>query len=103
MQEAGRVLMDKFDGTFRTCLELANKNVQKLISIIVENFSSYRDECTFEGKTVKLHKRAQILVADIWACFEGKNWGEFEGIDSITMFADYRYLAFFFCNSCGKG
>jgi hypothetical protein len=35
-------------------------------------------------------KRAQIFVADIWACFEGKSYGEFRDIDKITMFADYR-------------
>ena len=35
-------------------------------------------------------KRAQILVADLWACFEGESYGEFHDIDSITMFADYR-------------
>lgn len=35
-------------------------------------------------------KRAQILVADIWACFDGADYGEFHDIDKITMFADYR-------------
>ncbi len=35
-------------------------------------------------------KRAQILVADIWAAFEGVSWGAFSDIDCITMFADYR-------------
>merc|ERR1711879_145092 len=30
------------------------------------------------------------LVADIWACFEGANYGDFLDIDKITMFADYR-------------
>jgi len=29
-------------------------------------------------------------VADIWACFEEKGYGEFRDIDKITMFADYR-------------
>jgi hypothetical protein len=27
------------------------------------------------------------LVADLWACFEGKDYGEFHDIDKITMFA----------------
>jgi hypothetical protein len=39
---------------------------------------------------VSFWKRAQILVADIWACFEGKGLGTFHDIDSLTMFADYR-------------
>jgi hypothetical protein len=45
----------------------------------------------FEGrKTVRILKRAQILVADLWACFDGLDYGEFYDIDKITMFADYR-------------
>lgn len=35
-------------------------------------------------------KRAQILISDIWACFNEQGLGEFTDIDSITMFADYR-------------
>lgn len=35
-------------------------------------------------------KRAQILVADIWSCFEGKHYGNISNIDCLTMFADYR-------------
>ena len=38
-------------------------------------------------------KRAQILVADLWACFEGQGLGAFTDIDTITMFADYRCAA----------
>ena len=44
----------------------------------------------FTGKTVAIFKRAQILVADIWAACGGTGLGEFRDIDSITMFADYR-------------
>jgi hypothetical protein len=39
---------------------------------------------------VYLYKRAQILIADLWACFEGKSLGFFHDIETITMFADYR-------------
>ena len=38
-------------------------------------------------------KRAEILVADLWACFEGQGLGAFTDIDTITMFADYRCAA----------
>lgn len=40
--------------------------------------------------TVSFYKRAQILVGDIWACYKGKDLGEFNDIDIITMFPDYR-------------
>lgn len=36
---------------------------------------------------MRLYKRAQILVADLWACFDGESYGEFHDIDKITMFA----------------
>lgn len=39
---------------------------------------------------VQILKRAQILVSDLWACFNKQSYGEFYDIDEITMFADYR-------------
>ncbi len=46
---------------------------------------------SFENrKSVRFLKRAQIVVADLWACFDGAGYGEFYDIDKITMFADYR-------------
>lgn len=29
-------------------------------------------------------------MADLWAAFDGESYGEFNDIDKITMFADYR-------------
>ena len=40
---------------------------------------------------VKFLKRAQIFAADVWHRFKGQGYGEFHDIDSLTMFADYRY------------
>jgi hypothetical protein len=57
------------------------------VNLLAENFASFQDEATFEGRRVRFYKRAQILVADLWACFEGKDYGEFHDIDKITMFA----------------
>ncbi|CAG8574518.1 4111_t:CDS:10 [Paraglomus occultum] len=90
MREAGRVLVEKFGGTFVNCVREANKSAMKLLEIITENFASFRDENEYKGRTVKFYKRAQILIADIWACFESQSYGEFHDIDEITMFADYR-------------
>ena len=43
------------------------------------------------GFAVLLLKRAQILVADLWGCYQGQGWGRFDDVDSVTMFADYRF------------
>ena len=50
---------------------------------------TFRDIAEYNGKQVAIYKRAQILIADIWACFEGQGYGKFQDIDTITMFADY--------------
>lgn len=63
-----------------------------MVNLLAQDFSCFRDEHVFEGrrKPIRFLKRAQILVADLWACFEGEGYGEFRDIDKITMFADYR-------------
>lgn len=90
IREAGRILMERFDGSFVNCVKKSNKSCMKLLNMIVENFNSFKDEALFNGEKVFFYKRAQILIADIWACFDGKGLGEFHDIDEITMFADYR-------------
>lgn len=62
------------------------------MNLLADDFACFRDETKFEGrrKPVRFLKRAQILVADLWACFKGDGYGAFKDIDKITMFADYR-------------
>lgn len=90
LHEAGKVLVEKFDGSFVNCIKACNQSAAKLLEIITSNFSSYQDVANYKGTQVSILKRAQILVADIWACFEGKGHGLFTDIDCLTMFADYR-------------
>jgi putative queuosine salvage protein len=42
------------------------------------------------SSVVRFLKRAQILVADLWGSFGGKQWGEFKNLDTLTAFADYK-------------
>ncbi|XP_034630429.1 queuosine salvage protein isoform X1 [Trachemys scripta elegans] len=90
LNETGTILLEKFGGSFVTCVKMSEKSAQKLLRIVVENFPSYRDEATFKGKKVSFYKRAQILVADTWSALEGKGDGCFGDISSLTIFADYR-------------
>lgn len=120
LHENGKILLQKFEGKFRNVVAAAEGSALKLLELIVESFPSFRDECTYHGQKVSFMKRAQILVADVWACFEGDRLshqpvgdelesgviestslmktGTFHDIDRLTMFADYRVpqiLAFF--------
>lgn len=90
LREAGNVIMYEFDGSVVTLIEDANKSAAGLVNLLAEKFNCFRDEGTFENKKVRFLKRAQIFVADLWAAFEGEGYGEFNDIDKITMFADYR-------------
>lgn len=108
LNEAGAVLQAKFDGSVASLVARANGDAQELVELIVSNFSSFADSISLEDAAEELsggngggdlsvvpelafYKRAQILVADIWACFGGKGLGQFPvGLDRLTMFADYR-------------
>uniref|UniRef100_R4GD64 Queuosine 5'-phosphate N-glycosylase/hydrolase n=2 Tax=Anolis carolinensis TaxID=28377 RepID=R4GD64_ANOCA len=90
LNETGTILLEKFGGSFLTCVKKSEKSAQKLLQLTVENFPCFRDEATFQGRKVAFYKRAQILVADTWSVLEGKGDGCFSDISSVTIFADYR-------------
>ncbi|XP_063699391.1 queuosine 5'-phosphate N-glycosylase/hydrolase [Culicoides brevitarsis] len=91
LHEVGKILLEKYDGTFVNCIKKAGKSAKELLNLIVKEFPCFRDEATYNGLKVAIYKRAQILVGDIWACFKGEGYGELTDVnDSITMFADYR-------------
>ncbi|KAH0605525.1 uncharacterized protein H6S33_004747 [Morchella sextelata] len=86
LREAG----ERYDGRFANCVKEANGSAAALVVLLGDEFTCFRDEHKFEGRRVNIYKRAQILAADIWACFNKKSYGHFTDIDTITMFADYR-------------
>ncbi|KAF3941430.1 hypothetical protein ABW19_dt0207845 [Dactylella cylindrospora] len=90
LREAGEILCKYFDGSFTNCIREAEGSAAALVNLIVQGFPCFRDETKFEGRQIHFYKRAQILVADIWASFNGKSYGEFDDINKISMFADYR-------------
>lgn len=90
LHEVGTSLLENFDGSFENCVRKAKNNAVTLLNLIVENFKCFRDEAIYKGHNVAIYKRAQILIGDIWACFDGKGLGYFKDINEITMFADYR-------------
>lgn len=90
LKEAGKVLTEKYEGSFVNVIAQCGNSAQKLLQLLVQDFPSFRDTAPYSGRTVSLYKRVQILIADVWACCGGKGYGEFTDIDTITMFADYR-------------
>lgn len=90
LREAGEILTTHFTSSPLALISQANNSAAALVNHLVDHFPNFRDTTTFAGRKVRLLKRAQILVADLWAAFNGTSHGLFHDIDSLTMFADYR-------------
>ncbi|KAL1304034.1 hypothetical protein AAFC00_000472 [Neodothiora populina] len=90
MREAGAVLEEYFHGSVAELIKASENSAGKLVNLLAHHFICFNDCAKFERKTVHIMKRPQILVADIWAAFNGEDYGHFNDIDSVTMFADYR-------------
>lgn len=65
----------------------AEHSAGKLVNLLATYFPCFQDQTSFEGRRVRLLKRAQIFVADLWAAFGGTGYGRFDDIDTLTMFA----------------
>ncbi|KAL1673087.1 hypothetical protein EV122DRAFT_223442 [Schizophyllum commune] len=75
MRENGRILCEKFGGSFAGFIDAFHIRTKgqgtalDLVKMVTEAFPSFRDETVFEGRRVCIWKRAQILVAELWAAF----------------------------------
>ena len=90
LNEVGKILVKDYKNSFTTLLSQCDHSAEKLLGLITSTFKCFQDESEFKGKKVSFYKRAQILISDIWACFEGKSLGYFTDITCLTMFADYK-------------
>lgn len=91
LNEAGRIIVEKYQGSVVNLVSSCNFSCQTLVEILLNEFNDiWNDVGMFKGKKVYFLKRAQILVADLWAAFDGEGYGRFDDIDTITIFADYR-------------
>ncbi|MFN4219127.1 MAG: queuosine 5'-phosphate N-glycosylase/hydrolase [Candidatus Bipolaricaulia bacterium] len=90
LREAGAVLQKKYGGQAARLVERAERSVVRLVELLAQDFSSFRDEAIYRGRTVYFYKRAQIFCADLYGAFRGQRWGEFSDIEELTAFADYK-------------
>lgn len=77
--------------SFVQVVEDADGSAVKLVQLLTQHyFTNFDDSSEYKGRRVSFYKRAQILVGDLYACFNGESYGHFEDIDALTVFADYR-------------
>jgi hypothetical protein len=90
LREAGAVLQKKYNGQAARLVERAGRSAARLVELLAQDFSSFRDEALYRERRVYFYKRAQIFCADLYGAFGGQSWGEFSDIDVLTAFADYK-------------
>jgi hypothetical protein len=90
LRQAGKVLLDRFQGSFIQFLEEAGGSATKLVALLAEEFPSFNDLAAYGGKKVYFYKRAQLLVHDLRCTFSGQSWGAFTEMENLTAFADYK-------------
>ena len=90
LHEVGNILHHKFGGRFSNVVKLAAGDTLKLLDIVTYEFPSFNDFAFYRGYKVYFHKRAQLLIADIYRSFKGQGIGNLHGIEQLTCCADYK-------------
>jgi len=90
LNENGTILNNKYNNSFSNLISLCDNEIVKAIQLIEGNFPTFCDFGSYSNQAVSFSKRVQILLADIWACFEGDTFGSFKDVNTLTMFPDYR-------------
>ncbi|KAI0753368.1 hypothetical protein C8Q80DRAFT_1096903 [Daedaleopsis nitida] len=103
LREVGSILSSEYGGSFCGFIDVFRRRYEnrgtalQLVKMIADTFPSFRDEHVYEGRRVYIWKRAQILVAEMWAAFYPEDasaphplFPAGPAIHELTMFADYR-------------
>lgn len=90
LREVALIVAQKYNGDFSLFLKEANGDAMKILNNIIITFPSFNDASSYKGKTVYFHKRAQLLISDIYQLFNGRDYGKLRNIDQLTACADYK-------------
>jgi len=90
LKENYAILRKKYNGSFVNLIKRCNGDALKLVELVIKEFPSFRDEATYKNKRIGFYKRAQILVGDLYCCFNNKKWGRLKNLEKITAFPDYK-------------
>ena len=78
LQELGRVLLEKYKGQASELVAAAGGSALKLVRVLASDFSSFRDQATYQGQKVFFYKRAQLFAADLHGALDRERVGEFQ-------------------------
>jgi hypothetical protein len=87
LNDLGRFVLDRFNGSFTNLVGSARSSAGRLVRLL-KNMPYFNDIAAYNGLEVLFYKRAQISAADLSLAFHGQEWGYFEDLDQMTIFAD---------------
>ncbi|MBI2940815.1 MAG: hypothetical protein HYY04_10300 [Chloroflexi bacterium] len=90
LREAGQVLVERYHGELVNAIVEAQRSAVGLVQLLAHELPSFNDVVVYDGREVRLYKRAQILVGDLHGAYFGQGWGHFPDLDQLTAFADYK-------------
>lgn len=97
LRELGQGLLLLGDNPATSLIRSANRSAIRLVEMIVDMFPSFNDvtvwpysETGVSTNEVRFYKRAQILIGDLAGGLTGSPLAEFDDLDQLTAFADYK-------------
>jgi len=96
LNELGSFIINELDGDVCNLLRYANKSAVAVCNTMMR-MASWNDTTHYRGQKLQIMKRAQLIIADLWACANASHREteftklcDFHDIDQLTAFADYR-------------
>ena len=83
LREVGLIISEKYQGSFLNFVAKAQGDAVDLTKRIVEEFPSFYDSSSYQGREIIFHKRAQLLASDLAHEFR------FRKTEALTACADY--------------
>lgn len=90
LREAGRVLCDRYSGSFVRFVAEAGGSAVRLALKLASELTSFRDVSRWRGREVRFLKRAQLLAADLAGAYDYRGAGDLRHLERLTAFADYK-------------
>ncbi|MGE0793076.1 MAG: queuosine salvage family protein [Candidatus Woesearchaeota archaeon] len=90
LKKLGKIVCLEFNNDFENVLKKSNYDCEKLLNVITSKFDFFNDYSTYKNKTIHFHKRAQLLIGDIYEILHKFKEEIIKNIDFLTAFADYK-------------
>ena len=90
LRKLGKIIFSDLDNDFENVLIESNYDSEKLLDMITSKFDFFNDYAMYKNKKIHFHKRAQLLIGDIYELLHEFQNETIKNINFLTAFADYK-------------